>query len=456
MGARAFRRSAVVAVVALGTVATTAVVAPAHAEEEFVAGSGQVTTRVVKVGPTAGRLSFAPSVGLASANYTGTVGRAESKLFDFAALDSSIPKELTSQSPSVRVDSTDDGAEKGTTKVSPGLPADSPVKAGGTTQAAKAGHDPFGEATFILGQFEPVPGVVEMSGARAISRSGVVGGATREGTGHVEIGRLALGGGAVVLEGLSWDVQQRTGRSKAATGAFGIKGITVAGQHLAPPKADQLAAAFTQLNTVLKPLGIRLDAPVASNAEGVATITPLGIHLEASVVGRTVGPPLLAAIQPVRDPIATQIIAANAQAGGLVTLADVAVGALTGKGGLDLQLGGGSAYTEGERFANPFGSFALGAGGAGPVSLGGGTDLGGGSFSPGAVAAADGTTANSGAANGNGGKASGAVELAGARREAGSTGGAAAVVGLVGLLAVLSMAGADWWRLRHEPRRILS
>ena len=62
-----------------------------------------------------------------------------------------------------------------------------------------------------------------------------------------------------------------------------------------------------------------------------------------------------------------------------------------------------------------------------------------------------------GAASAGGGKESnGKVELAGARREAGSTGGAAAVVGLVGLLAVLSMAGADWWRLRHEPRRIVS
>jgi hypothetical protein len=48
------------------------------------------------------------------------------------------------------------------------------------------------------------------------------------------------------------------------------------------------------------------------------------------------------------------------------------------------------------------------------------------------------------------------VELAGAQRQEGTTGGAAAVVGLVGLLAVLSMAGADWWRLRHEPRRIMS
>jgi hypothetical protein len=446
---RAFRRSAAVAVVALGAVATTAIVSPAHAADDFVSGSGHVTTRVVKVGPTAGRLSFAPSVGLATADYTGTAGRAESKLFDFAALDSSIPKQLVDQSPSVRVDSGDDGAEKGSTVSSPALPADLPVKAGGTTQTAKATEDPSSDAGFSLGDFVPVPGALEMMGAGATSHAGVVGGATREAIGHVEIGHLAIGGGQVVLDGLTWDVRQRTGKAKETTGTFGIKGITIAGRQLAPPSTPaQLAQVFTQLNDALKPLGIRLDPPTSGNQGGVASITPLGIHLEASEVGRAVGPPLLNAVQPVRDPVATGIIAANPQAGGLVTLGDVAAGALTGKGGIDIQLGGGQAFTEGEKFANPFGSFELGAGGAGPVSLGGGsfaspplspgTD---GTAAPGAKGAKDGT---------------GKVELADARREKGSTGGAAAVVGLVGLLAVLSMAGADWWRLRHEPRRILT
>jgi hypothetical protein len=429
-------------------VATTAVVSPAHAEEDFVAGSGRVTTRLVKVGPTAGRLSFAPSVGLATADYTGTAGRAESKLFDFAALDSSLPKQLIEQSPSVRVDSGDDGAAQGTTRSSPGLPADSPIKAGGTTQTAKANEDPSSDAGFSVGDFVPVPGLLEMSGARATSHAGVVGGATRVAIGHVEIGRLAIGGGQVVLEGLAWDVRQRTGKAKETTGTFGIKGITIAGRQLAPPSTPaQLAQVFTQLNGALKPLGIRLDPPTASSQGGIASITPLGVHLEASEVGRAVGPPLLDAVQPIRDPIATAIIGANAQAGGLVTLGDVAAGALTGKGGIDIQLGGGQAYTEGEKFANPFGSFDLGAGGAGPVSLGGGS-FAGPSLSPGGGPAASG---DEGAKDG-----SGKVELADARREKGSTGGAAAVVGLVGLLAVLSMAGADWWRLRHEPRRIVT
>lgn len=453
MVARGFRRSAALAVVALTAVATTAIVSPAAADEDFVAGSGQVTTRVLRVGPTAGRLSFAPSVGLASAQYTSTVGRAESKLFDFAALDSSLPKELVEAAPSVRVDSTDEGAAQGTTKSSAGLPPDSPIRAGGTTQQARAGDDPYGEATFILGDFAPVPGVVEMSGARAVSRSGVVDHATRESLGHVEIGRLALGGGAVVLEGLAWDVHQRSGKQKEARGTFGVQGITIGGQHLAPPNADQLASAFTQVNGALKPLGIRVDVPVGGTDGGVATVTPLGIHLEASEPGRAVGAPLVGAIQPVRDPVASGLIAANAQLGGLVTLADVTTGALTGKGGIDLQFGGGSAYTEGERFANPFGEFTLGSGGAGPVSLGGGS-YGDSAFTPGATTADDGTP---GAAAGKGGKngaASDDLQLAGARRQKGSTGGPAAVVGLVGLLAVLSMAGADWWRLRHEPRRI--
>jgi hypothetical protein len=160
-----------------------------------------------------------------------------------------------------------------------------------------------------------------------------------------------------------------------------------------------------------------------------------------------VGAPLVGSLQPARDPITSGIIEASPEAGGLVTIGDIAIGALTGRGGIDLHLGGGTAYTEGERFTSPFGSFDLGADGVGPVSLGSDTRA---AFTP--VGSAP--TAEPAEPGGPGVKA-GKVELAAARRQPGTTGGAAVVVGLVGLLAVLSMAGADWWRLRHEPRRIL-
>jgi hypothetical protein len=437
--------------VALVAVATTAVLSPADAADDFVAGSGQVTTRFLKIGPTAGRLSFAPSIGVVTAQYNGSGGQAESKMVDYAAIESSAPKELVEAAPSVRVDTGDEGAEQGTTKSSPGLPADSPIKASGITQSARAGEEPSSDAGFVFGEFEPIPGVLEMSGGRATSHSAVVDGATREAVGHIEVGHLALGGGQVSLDGLTWDVVQRTGKVKAASGTFGIKGFTIAGKSFAPPATpEQLAQAFTQMNAALQPLGIRLDPPTASTDGGVASITPLGIHLEASVAGKAIGPPLLAGIQPIRDPLQQQLTQANEQAGALLTLADVAIGAFTGRGGLDVQFGGGQAFTEGERFANPFGSFELGAG---PVTLGGGTgDFGdvslGGAPS---TAADDGGSATAGT---DGAKDAGRAELAGARREKGSTGGPAAVVGGLGLLAVLSMAGADWWRLRHEPRRI--
>jgi hypothetical protein len=288
-----------------------------------------------------------------------------------------------------------------------------------------------------------VPGVVELSGARAVSRSGVAGRATREGLGTVTIGRLALGGGVVVLEGLRWEVHQRTGKLDDAGGSFSVKGITIGGTNLAPPTVGQLAAALQQVNDALKPIGLRLDAPTAHVDGGVASVGPLGIHVQASEPGRAVGAPLVGAIQPVRDPITSGIIKASPEAGGLVTIGDITIGALTGKGGLDLQLGGGSAYTEGERFASPFGSFDLAVS---AVALGADTSPG---VTP-AVGTEPAPVAGSGGARAKAGK----VELAGARHEPGTTGGAAAMVGLVGLLAVLSMAGADWWRLRHEPRRI--
>jgi hypothetical protein len=200
------------------------------------------------------------------------------------------------------------------------------------------------------------------------------------------------------------------------------------------------------VNEALKPVGLRLDAPVAGVDGNVASVSPLGIHLQASEPGRVVGAPVVGAIQPVREPVTSGIIEASPEAGGLVTIGDIIIGALTGRGGIDLHLGGGSAYTESERFTSPFGAFELGAGGVGPVSLDGDTSTG---FAPNGSGASS-ELGRSGAAD-----KAGKIELVGARRLPGTAGGAAAVVGLLGLLAVLSMAGADWWRLRHEPRRIL-
>ena len=431
MRLRSFRRSAAVAAATLGAVTITAVSVPAGAQEDFILGSGQVESQLVRVGPSAGRLSFAPAFGLAFANYQNTVARAESRFADYAALDDSVPPEIRDGAPSLRVDSTDEGADKGSSK---GTPDGAPF--GASEQQVRATDQPFGEAIFTMGDFG-APGAVELAGGRAVSRTGILDGKTREAAATVSFSRITLGGGAAVLQGVTWTLRQRTGAGEGATGSFGVDGVTIGGQRFEPPEGGPTPEQWKQLNDAIAPLGVRLDPPKVEVDQGVLSITPLGIHLTANQVSRTVGPPLVEGLQPVRDPVAGGIIEQEPQAGSLFTVGDLVLGAVVGTGAVDIQLGGATAYTEGEAFDDPFGGFDLGGSVAGPVSLGGGgasgSDVGG---SP-TGGATDGDDEESAA-----GAGAGEAELAGSRR-AGTTGGPAAVVGLLGLLAVLAMAAAD-------------
>lgn len=448
MGLTAFRRSGGVALVAVAAVIVTLLGAPVGAQEEFIPGSGQVEARLLRVGPSAGRLSFAPSVGIAYADYQNGVARALSRLLDFAALDTSIPPELKSQAPVAQV-ATGDEPQRIETAA---LPAGSPVRAGGTVQEVKATDQPLGEATFTLGDLSPVPGVLELTGGRAVSRSGVLDGKTRLAEAVVSYGRLAVGGGAVVLQGLTWRVRQTTGAEAKASGTFTIDGITAGGQQLPVPEGGPSPEQWQQANDALEPLGVRIEAPHLRDDEGIVEITPLRIQLSANEATRAVGPPLLDALLPVREPLASGAIEAAPEAAALFTLSDVILGAFAGTGTIDLELGGATAFTEGEAFDDPFGGFDLGGGGfdLGPVAAPAGDfDLGGDvGTTPGDATGAAGTGEDTGGGSDD-------IELAGARRRAGTTGGPALVVGLLGLAAVLGMAAADWWRLRHEPRRIV-
>lgn len=441
MRLRSFRRSAAVAAAALGAVTITVVSAPAGAEEEFILGSGQVESQLLRVGPSAGRLSFAPRFGLGFANYQNTVARAESRVADYAALDDSVPPELQEGAPSLRTDSTEEEAEEGVVRTTPdGGPM------GATRQEVRATDQPFSEAVFVLGD-AGAPGVVELRGGRAVSRTGIIDGKTREAAAAVSYGRISLGGGAAVLQGATWTVVQRTGADEQAKGTFRVEGITIGEQTLTPPEGGPTPEQWKQLNDGLSPLGLRLEPPSVEVDQGIVSITPLGIRIFANQVGRTVGPPLLEGLQPVRDPVAGGIIEQEPEAGSLFTVGDLVLGAVAGSGAIDVQLGGATAFTEGEAFDDPFGGFDLGSSPPGPVSLGGTGPSG---LDAGSPSAAGGVEGN----EGSGAAGDGEFALAGSRREAGTTGGPAAVVGLLGLLAVLAMAAADWWRMRHEPRRI--
>ena len=221
--ARTLRRAAAAgaATIVVGSLAVVGGSAGAGADESFILGSGKADAKILRIGPSAGRLSLAPTIGLSLSDYLGTSARGESRTADFAALDGSVPEEMKAQLPIVRAESTEEGAGTPRTGTFAGTPAQSPIKVGGAELSATASKDPKGSSSFALGSYG-VPGIFEMAGSSATSHAAVIGNKTREAVGTSRIGSIKLGGGAVTLNGLTWEAVQRTGEGATQSATFKV------------------------------------------------------------------------------------------------------------------------------------------------------------------------------------------------------------------------------------------
>ncbi|MFP5579791.1 MAG: hypothetical protein ACLGIZ_16385 [Acidimicrobiia bacterium] len=352
---------------------------PAQAQEPASAGigSGRAAAKYLRVGPSRGSLSLAPTVGLALSDFLNTRGRGDVRTVDLAALEDSIPVEVREQLPSLKVESTDEGAENGKT-TSLGTPAEVPVGLSAAELNAAAGPAPFGRSSFRTAPIDL--GVVRIAGGTAAASSGVVDGTVRESIARVRIGSVDIGDGALLLEGLQWEAVQRSGGASEEVGRFTVGSITVAGQRFATPEgAEQpLADAIAAAAPALKPLGLQIDLPRARIEAGLVEMTPLRIRVAGSEVGKLVGP-VVEAAQPVRDAVVDAIRGGTEDADAVLLLGDVALGVLAGGSRLDIELGGVTAQTAApaERFTFGAGSggFDLSGGGASTAGMGTGRAL---------------------------------------------------------------------------------
>lgn len=457
----------------------------ASAQEEFINGSGKAEAKILRVGPSTGRLSLSPTVGVSLADYIGTLGRGQAFTADFAALGTALPPELTAALPAVRAESTAENAGTPQTAAVAGTPAGTPVQVGGVTLSATGKKDPRGSASATLASFG-IPGIIEIGGVTAQSEAGVVDRKRREAIGTTRIASIKLGGGIVTLNGLTWEAVQRTGEGEGLSAEFrvdsvtmlqeGLLGILVPATVPVPDAGAGLGQLLGQINTLLKPTGLVISMPTPSLEDGIARIGPLAIQIVNSELGRTLLGPVLGAAQPIRDPLTGALLSASADLSTAILLADVVTGVLSGAGRADVEIGGASAYTEGQRFDSPFGSFNLGSftlpkgsgesfslpdtpelsstpsfGGTGLSTTPGST--GSTSFSPpaktGTPAAAPAPAATTTAARQT------AVPAASSRTIPGKRGGPAALIGLLGLLAALGVASMDYRHIRSNRRSIV-
>ncbi len=164
-------------------------------------------------------------------------------------------------------------------------------------------------------------------------------------------------------------------------GSFHIADIRIGGQQLPADALNGLTGAgsgsggqgggfsLDQANQVLGPFGIHLTPPLTHTLpDGTVEVGPLRISMGGSTsLSRPLGEALSRA-QPGRDAILGALKGdpsnCNDPRAGLgplanasLLVADIAFGNLTGTGGMDVELGGVHALTEGIAYRNPFGDF---------------------------------------------------------------------------------------------------
>lgn len=343
---RRTRRAAIIvaASVALAIVATEPGSALSTADT-FRSGRGSATALGYKVNPTNGNLSFGVTVGESIAGHQNTAATGQSRAVNLGvigvtlaatACDDGPPTWAEEDQPQpVVVRSDDKDAEAGKTEYEQGFPL-------GVEKFARATTAPYAEAITTIAPLGD-PDTVYITGGRTISRSGVVNGNTREAIARTELGTVSLGGGQIKLEGLAWEAINRTGAVNEAIGTFTLGNMTIAGQSITLP-ADGLQQG-TALKALLDPLGFDITPPNVRVEQGIVFVDPMKIGIVPSAQRDGLTGPIISAAQPLRDQIVDALVAQDCGNSTYVTIADIALGSVTGAGALGLELGGVQATT---------------------------------------------------------------------------------------------------------------
>lgn len=360
------------ALVGLGCTVLVAASPPAPAGGPFVQGSADAVATVGRLVARASGLPLAVTFGSALGHYQGITARGESATLDLGVLGlllttsaggcggggrspfppDQLPQRTVADSRSGEVSASRDVAGGG------------PVGFGRQEASARPGA--LGQAAYTstaLGL-----GALLASGeGRSSGAAELVDGQERRAQAEVRFVNVDIAGGRVSLRGLRWTAEQRTGPGglvRGAEGTFGVDTVTVAGIPLPTATPLQLAAAFGAANEVIAPYGLRLEPPRVTKSTGdrEVRVTPLKLALGGATAAQPLLGPLMSETQPAREALLDAMRGFGygdcnlGAAGGLsFTFVDVVAAALGGNGGIDLELGGVLATTEGIDYGDPLG-----------------------------------------------------------------------------------------------------
>jgi hypothetical protein len=333
-----------------------------------VAGSGDAVANVGRVVARASGLPLATTFGGARAHYQGISARAESAGLDLGVLGVMLTTPMgcgrAPLSPDQLPKRTVADSNTGEASASKDLAGSGPVGAGREEASARPGargDAAFTSATLALGE------LLASGEGRSASAAELIDGQERRASAQAGFGRVDIAGGVVSLRGVRWAAEQRTGAGGAVLGAggtFGLDSIVVAGIPLPTATPLELATAFGAANQVIAPFGLRLEPPQVTKTTGnrEVRVTPLKLVVGDGTAARPLLGPLMSGLQPGRDAVLEAMkrfrngdCDLGAGGGSAFTFVDVVAAAMQGAGGIDLELGGVLATTEGIDYGDPFG-----------------------------------------------------------------------------------------------------
>lgn len=448
----AFRRTmAIGAVWAAGMAGLVATSAPASGQESVEPGRGSAYAQGYKIDPRSGRLSFGLTYGMALAGHQNIVAVGEARSLDLGVIggtlagegcdggDPTYPREDQPQPLVVR--SGEDGAAEGKTE-----------NENGVEKRARAEATPLANSVAITAAAGD-PAAVLIGSTRSETTSGIVDG-KRVAQAITDVSELRIGDGALVIKGLRWEAAWQSAPDEKVTGTFTIEGVSVGGQ--AQPTSGDGAKDLAQLKPLLDPLGIRIDPPTPRNESGISFVDPLRIGIVPSEARDSVTGGLINALQPVREALVNALIEQDCGNAAYITIADIALGSVTGAGSLNLELGGVTAQSADLGATSLLGSLqpftpptplltdpgvpSLGTSGSTGGSTGGTTSSG---VDTGTAVVSEPAASNS--------PETAATPL---ERIAGTRGGPLVPVGLGGLLLLGALAELDRRKMRRAQRAV--
>jgi hypothetical protein len=433
----------------------------------FVSGDATAISQAVQIAPRTGGLAAAIVVGTTIAQYRDTLAQASSQAVNLGIVGTTLTVQCDKTPPTLKA------SQLPQPLIAESVHGDShAVKntagQGSSGVVAVSGHEevtvkqtPSAIATFD-GSALVLPKLIDAAGLHNGGFSKLIPGKARIATATSQVGQLSLLNGAVVLSGMKWAASARSGTHAGRHSSFTLGGVSLAGKAM-PVDQKSIASTITAIDKVLAPTGLHITLPTSVFQGGTLTETPLVIGLDNSKLGSQVINPLINALQPITNPLRSGLDGISCQFGKVLTIVDLALAALDGAGGLDLDLGGASANTDGRSYADPFGNGSqhlggghqiLGNQGPGPTSTPSPSKGNPGSSVPLPGSQDQTTTPSSGSTPqlANNVTTSQSCSTTSRANRPSCSNGQGLAVGLIAIAAVGGIAGADFLAMRRRRR----